>query len=67
MILVLRIQQRMSKTTSTMNVELENFKVWLHGYKVSLNVAKTTSMLIGTRHTINDKVNTEPLKANFVI
>ena len=24
-------------------------------------------MLIGTRHTINDKVTTEPLRANFVI
>ena len=24
-------------------------------------------MLIGTRHTINDKVTTEPLRENFVI
>ena len=50
-----------------MNIELVNLKIWLHGNKLSLNVAKTTSMLIGTRHTINDKVTTEPLRANFVI
>ena len=53
--------------TSTMNAELENLKVWLHGNKLSLNVAKTTSMLIGTRHTINDKLTAEPLRANFMI
>ena len=50
-----------------MNAELENLKVWLHGNKLSLNVAKITSMLIGTRHTINDKITAEPLRANFVI
>ena len=53
--------------TSTMNTELEKLKVWLHGSKLSLNVAKTTSVLIGTRFIINDKITTEPLKANFVI
>ena len=50
-----------------MNLELENLKVWLHGNKLSLNVATTTAMLIGTRHAINDTVTTEPLRANFVI
>ena len=53
--------------TSTMNIDLENLKVWLHGNKLSLNVAKIISMLIGTRHTINDEITTEPLRANFVI
>ena len=33
---------------STMNTELENLKVGLLGNKLSLNVAKTKSMLIGT-------------------
>ena len=42
--------------TSTMNTELENLKVWLHGNTLALNVAKTTSMLIGTQHIINDKL-----------
>ena len=50
-----------------MNTELENLKAWLHGNKLSLNAAKATSMLIGTRHIINDKITTEPLRANFVI
>ena len=53
--------------TSTMNIELENLKVWLHGNKLFLNVTEATSMLIGTRHAINDKVTTEPLRAYFVI
>ena len=53
--------------TSTMTIELENLNVWLHGNTSSLNVAKTTSMLIGTRHTINDTVTTKPLRANFAI
>ena len=48
-------------TNDIMNAELENLKVWLHGNKLSLNVAKTTSMLIGTRHTIFDKLTAESL------
>ena len=47
--------------TSIMSTELENLKVWLHCNKLSLNVAKTILMLIGTRHIINDKVTKEPL------
>ena len=53
--------------TSAMNTGLKNLKVWLHGNRLSLNVAKTTSMLIGIRHIINDKITTEPLRANFMI
>ena len=30
-------------------------------------MVKTTSMLIGTRHITNDKINAEPLRANVVI
>ena len=30
--------------------ELENLKVWLHGNTLSSNPAKTTSMIIDTRH-----------------
>ena len=52
--------------TSTMNAELENLRVWLLGNKLFLNVAKTTSMLIGTRHIINDKITAGPFRANFV-
>ena len=32
-----------------------------------VNVAKTTPMLIGTRHIINNKITAEPLRASFVI
>ena len=53
--------------TSTMNTELENRSAWLHGNELSLNVAKTKSMLIGTRLIINDKITAEPLRPNFVI
>ena len=53
--------------TSTMNIELENLKVWLHCNKLSLNVAKATSMLIGTRNIITDKITAEHFRANFVI
>ena len=52
--------------TSAMNTELENLEAWLQGNKLSLNVAKATSMFIGARHTINNKATTEPLRANFV-
>ena len=50
-----------------MNSELENLKESLHGNKVSLNFAKTTSMLISTRHILHDKFTREPLSANFEI
>ena len=46
---------------------MKNLKVWLHGNKLSLNVAKTTSMLIGTRHSTNDEITAEPLRANILI
>ena len=52
---------------NVMNCELENVKECLHGNKLSLNVAKTTSMLIGTRHILHDKITAEPLRANFEI
>ena len=35
-------------TTSAMNTKSENLKVWLYSNKLPLNLAKTTSMLIGT-------------------
>ena len=56
-----------NEITSTMNSELEHLKVWIHGTKLFLNVAKTTSMLIGARYTMNDKITAEPLRKNFVI
>ena len=48
-----------SDISNVMNNELESFRTWLSGNKPSLNVAKTTSMLIGTRNTLQDKDNGE--------
>ena len=53
--------------TNVMNSELENLKKWLHGNKLSLNVAKATSMLIGTSRTLRDKITGEPPRENFEI
>ena len=50
-----------------MNSELENLKEWLHGNNISLNVAKTTSILIGKCYTLHDKITVEPMRANFEI
>ena len=51
--------------TSTMNAELENLKVWLHGNKLSLNVAKTTSMLRSINGKHFSKFSSETLKLTF--
>ena len=41
-----------SDISNVMSYELESLRKWLSGNKLSLNVAKTTSMLIGTRNTL---------------
>ena len=33
--------------TKSMSAEQENLRKWLHGNKLTLNVAKTTSVIIG--------------------
>ena len=49
-----------------MNSELENLKVRLYSNKLSLNVAKITSMLIGTEYN-NEKITADPVRASFEI
>ena len=40
--------------TESMNIGLENLKKWLYGNKLTLNVAKTTSVIISkTKHWQN--------------
>ena len=56
-----------SNISNVMNYELESLRKWLSGNKLSLNVAKTTSMLIGTRNTLQGKNNGELLKTEFKI
>ena len=46
-----------SDISNVMNYELESLRIWLFSNKLSLNVAKTTSMLIGTRNRLLDKSN----------
>ena len=55
----------MKAFTSAMNTELENLKIWLHGNKLYLNVAKTTSMLMVTVHILSEKITAEPVRADF--
>ena len=40
-------------TRKSMNAELENLRNWLHGINLTLNVVKTTSMIIGSNRTLH--------------
>ena len=42
--------ENISQLTTALNDDLRNLHLWLKGNKVSLNVAKTLSLLISTRH-----------------
>ena len=53
--------------TKSMNAELENLRKWLHGNKLTLNVAKTTSMIIGTNRTLHQSNSGELIQAHFKI
>ena len=48
------------------NSELEKLKEWLQGNKLSLNINKTISMIIGTKGMLIDE-NGEKLLTNFAI
>ena len=50
-----------------MNTELENLKKWLHGNKLTLNVTKTTSMIIGTNRKLHESNSGELIQAHFKI
>ena len=53
--------------SNVINYELESLRKWLHSNKLSLNVATTTSMLIGTKNALQDKTNGELLKTELRI
>ena len=53
--------------TKSMNAELENLRKWLHGNKLTLNVAKTTSMIIGTNRKLHQSNSGELIQAHFKI
>ena len=53
--------------TKSMNAELENLRKWLHGNKLTLNVAKTTSMIIGTNRKLHQSNRQEHFKRHIKI
>ena len=53
--------------TKSMNAELEYLRKWLHGNKLTLNVAKTTSMIIGTNRKLHQSNSEELIQAYFKI
>ena len=53
--------------TKSMNTELENLRKWLHGNKLTLNVTKTTSMIIGTNRELHENDSGELIQAHFKI
>ena len=59
--------KNVSDISNDMNYELESVRKWLHTSKLSLNVAKTTSMLIGTKNASQDKSNRELLKTELKV
>ena len=50
-----------------MNAEMESVRKWLHGIKLTLNVAKTASMIIGTDRKLHQSNSGEPTQAHFKI
>ena len=53
--------------TKSMNAERENIRKWLHGNKLTLYVAKTTSTIIGTNRKVHQTNSRELIQAQFKI
>ena len=53
--------------TESMNTELEKLIKWLHGNKLTLNVTKTTSMIIDTNRKLHKSDSGELIQAQFKI
>ena len=53
--------------TESMNAELKNLRKWLHGNKQTINVAQTTSMVIGTNRKLHQSDSGELIQAHFKI
>ena len=53
--------------TKSVNAELENLRKWLHGNKLTLNVAKATSIIIGTNRKIHQSNSRELVQAHLKI
>ena len=57
---------KLDNVPQVINSELEELKEWLQGNKLSLNIDKTTSMIIGTKRKLTDE-NGENLLPNFTL
>ena len=53
--------------TKSLNAELENLRKRVHGSKLTLNVAKTTSMIIGTNRKLHKSKSGQLIHAHFKI
>ena len=57
---------KLNNLTQVISTELEKIKDWLQGNKLSLNIDKGTSMIIGTKRKLTDE-NGENLLPNFTL
>ena len=55
---------RIDDITKSMNAEIENLRKWLHGNKLTLNVAKTTSLTIGKNRKLHQSNGRELIQAH---
>ena len=51
----------------SMNTELENLRKWMHGNKLTLNVTKPISMIIGTNRKLHESDSEELVQAHLKI
>ena len=56
----------LDNVTQVINSELKTLKEWLQGNKFSLNIEKTTYMIIGTKRMLADE-NGEKFLPNFTL
>ena len=59
--------KNVSDIFDVMNYELESRRELLYSNTLSLKIAKTTSMLIGTKNALQDKSNREPIRTECKI
>ena len=53
--------------TKAMNTELESLRKWLHGNKLTLNAATTTSLIIDTNRKLHESNSGELIQAHLQI
>ena len=56
-----------TRINDCVNDDLSNLKSWLQGNKLSLNVAKTNSLVVGSRKRLKDISDDRVAKPSFVV